>query len=248
MIRALIILLTLFALDAGARADIAFVAASDFGYNGCSSSNFTNAFTATGGNLLLITVVGDYSVLDGGTGNDDITSVTYAGTSATLVIKHASNDNANRFSYLYFLQNPASGSNNVVINTATTPHCIASMAAVYSGLGSSGAIPGASSQSLDSGANNSFATSFATAPDRAWAILMAQNAGGGTTPTCTSGATYRVSGISNTSVLCDSNGPVTPPQSYSMTATISTTTTYQTHLMAAFGPDAGGLMMRGCCQ
>ncbi len=245
MIRALAIVFALLLAASAARADIAFVSASDLGDNG-GGGNYTVSFTATGANLLLISVVGDVA---NGPGNDDITGVTYAGVSATFITKYAtSSAGAERFSYLYYLLRPAPSSNSIVVSS-TNSHFLLVGAAAYSGAGSSGTIPGASSSSIDSGSNNIYTTTLSTAPDRAWAMLLAEN--GATSVACSAGATLRAFGATYTDWgLCDSNGQITPPQSYSMTASLNPNANgfFQTHLMASFGPDSGGLMMRGCCN
>ncbi len=245
MIRALAIVFAVFVASAAARADIAFVSALDLGDNNGAGS-VTAAFNATGANLLLIGIVGDVA---NGPGNDDITTVTYAGTSAAFITKYATSfAGAERFTYLYYVLRPTTGNNNVIVSS-TNNHFILVGVAAYSGAGSSGAIPGASSSSIDSGSNSSYTTALSTAPDRAWAMLLAEN--GASSVACSAGATLRAFGATYTDWgLCDSNGPVTPPQSYSMTATLtpSGSAFFQTHLMVSFGPDSGGLMMRGCCQ
>ncbi len=242
--RLLAILFAALLFSASARADLAFVRALDLGDNNATSMSYTAAFDATGSNLLIVSITGDTIV-----GSDDIASVTYAGVSAQLATSLAGSPTGlHRKVYLYYLSNPATGSNNVVV-TANNTHYLGPMAAVYSGAGSSGAIPGATAASLDSSANDTYASSITTAPDRAWVMLFANNGQGPPIPTCTLGATIRTYGVLyEDKAICDSNGPVTPPQSYSMTATIANSASFQAHLMASFGPDAGGLMMRGCCQ
>jgi hypothetical protein len=249
MIRAFtVFLIVLFACEA--KADIAFVTAADLGNNNGSSNNFSTSFNAMGANLLILMVLGDAPVAHGGGGLDDVVSVTYAGVPATFVTKNVDPTNSNRFSYFYYIIHPTTGSNNVVA-TFTNVHWIAVLASDYSGAGSSGTIPGASISSIDTGNNASYTSALSTAPDRAWVMLEVVG-GVGATPACSAGATARVDDAAFLyTEICDSAGPVTPPQSYSMTATTGTVGgpgPFQTHLMASFGPDAGGLMMRGCCQ
>ncbi len=244
MIRAIAFALALFFAVGVAKADIAFVRASDLG--NVIANNYTAAFTATGGNLLIVGIAGDATTAYGGGAHNDITSVTYAGATMTGASSYTTDGSEQRFTYLYYLLNPATGSNNIVVNT-TNIHYIFLDAAVYSGAAS--VAPGSADATIDTGNNDAFASTTTTTQDRAWAIMYAFNEGNGTTPTCSAGATTRTTDAAfATFEICDSNGPVTPPQTYSMTSTIAGALARATHLLASFGPPVGGLMLKGCCQ
>jgi len=91
--------------------------AADGGNNGGSTQSLTYSYTVgTNSNrLLLVNVVGDTSA-------DDISSVTYSGASMTLLKKVQTP--GDRWHYLYYLLAPASGSNNVVITSASAHYLI----------------------------------------------------------------------------------------------------------------------------
>lgn len=79
-----------------------------------SATSLTFSHTTTGSNRYLVVVVRSE------VGGDSVTGVTYAGTSMTRAIAKAWFPNNNNWVYLYYLPNPASGANNVVISSSDT--------------------------------------------------------------------------------------------------------------------------------
>ena len=80
---------------------IAFNAAADLTNNGGTTNSLTHSYTVSSGanRILYVALLGDTIG-----GNDDITGVTYAGVSMTLITKVVTgNVGANRFQYLYRL-------------------------------------------------------------------------------------------------------------------------------------------------
>lgn len=136
---------------------ITFDAATDGGDNGGSTNTRTyNHTVGSGANrLLIINLVGDSST-------DDITSVTYNGVSCTLVAKIQ----GTRWSYMYYLLNPASGTNAVSI-TSTGTHYLISDAASYAGVKQS-AQPDASTTHQSGSSPQT--TSLTTVNNNSWII------------------------------------------------------------------------------
>ena len=102
-----------FSLASNETAGITYDNSVDGGNNGNSTASLTYSYTVGNGpnRLLVVNLVGGLT--------DDISSVTYAGTAMILVNKLQAP--SNNWQYLYYLLNPASGSNNVVV-TANTQH------------------------------------------------------------------------------------------------------------------------------
>ncbi len=218
---------------------IAYVNSADLGDNGGTSNNRSSAFDATGANLLVVSVVGD---LRGGF--DDITGVTYAGVTIppTQSIKNISGASIERYTYLYYLLAPTTGSNSVVVS-CTNNHFLLIGAACYSGVGQTGQ-PDATAVSVQTVGSSTFTSSITTVANNSWAVLFSENSGtavsGGT------GTTLRAFGVTyNDWGLFDSNGPLTPAGSYGMTSTIAANTAdTQQHLILSFSPTVAQLPYR----
>ena len=97
--------------------------AADGGNNGGATTSLTYSYSvgANANRLLMVNIVGD-------TAADDISSVTYAGMSMTLLAKVQTP--SDRWHYLYYLLAPPSGTNTVGI-TASTAHYLISEAASW---------------------------------------------------------------------------------------------------------------------
>ena len=98
--------------------------AADGGNNGGSTTSLTYSYTVgTNSNrILLVNVVGDVSA-------DDISSVSYAGASMSLITKVQTP--GDRWHYLYYLLAPASGTHNVVVTAASSHYLISEAASWY---------------------------------------------------------------------------------------------------------------------
>jgi hypothetical protein len=219
---------------------IAFVAAADLGNNGGATNSLTAAYTVGSGanRLLVVGFVGDYTTLSGGGGFDDITGVTYAGAAMTLAVKLVDNSSANasRYTYLYFLVNPASGSNNVVIS-CTNVHFLLAVAADYTGAAQSGQ-PQATTSNFNDASPISLTTSITTVAGCVAVLLATDGIGSNAAhQTAGAGATYLVSGVQYTfPVLFDSGGPIAASGAYSMTTNDGNTPASITHIIASFSP------------
>ena len=209
---------------------IAYDSSVDGGNNGGSNNNLTFAFNNVAGNILFVAIIGD-----NGTNFDDITGVTYAGVSLSLVGKDI-NTALNRLPYLYMLPNPATGSNNVVVNS-TNNHYLLCGAISYSGAATAGQ-PDASVVH-DSGSTNvnTLTSSLTSIANNCWHMLMSHQ-GAAETPTAGAGTTGpRVyEAAFSTWGLFDSNTAKTPPGSVSLTTSITSVVWPMAHIMATIAP------------
>jgi hypothetical protein len=214
---------------------ISFVGASDLGNNGGTTNTLSTSYTVGSGSnrLLAVGLIGDSFG-----GSDDITSVTYNGVSMTLAAKHTTGGERN--TYLYYLLNPASGSNTVAI-TSTNTHYLLAGAADYDGVRQSGQ-PDATAESNDSGVNDSYASSITTVANNSWAICLNESFGNSAVA-AGAGATLRTQGAAFKDWgLFDSGGPITPAGSYSMTTIMTGAGHAQIHVIASFSPAADIIM------
>lgn len=175
-------------------------------YTGTSATSYTFSFTVSAGTNRILIVSFEGAT---GTGADDITSVTYNGVAMTLGQKTAPTNPTNRYLYTYYLLNPASGANNVVISR-TTSDWILPVAAEYTGV-----------QSVESSVTYTCACSnatinYSTVQDNAWLVTAVSSTG--TTITSISGLTKRVASNGTYATLFDS-GALTPAGSKSYSTT-----------------------------
>lgn len=207
---------------------IAFVGAADGGNNGGTTSSRTFSYTCGSGSgrLLVVNFAGDTVA-----GSDNVTSVTYNSIAMTLIAKTVTG--GSRFNYAYYLLNPASGANNVVI-TVGSNHYIIANAADYSGVlaldNSTTHVTGSSVNTLTS--------SLTTIADNSWVTLFEEGYNGNPLPTAGTGAIRRTADAAFGSVaVFDSNGVITPAGSYSMTTNrTSNSASGISHIMASFSP------------
>lgn len=183
---------------------IAFDAASNGTDNSPNSSPMTLSHTCTGSDRFL--VVGLYTAAS----NSRTTSVTYNGVAMTQAIKNENNPSGET-TEIWYLMNPASGANNIVITLSTdTPIevCAASYTGVLGGLDNSAVASNTST--------TSFAGSVTTVADNCWYVMFARNnadvygSGAGTTRRANQGACS----------ICDGNAAKTPAGSATLTLTV----------------------------
>jgi hypothetical protein len=135
-----VLLLLALAMAAAQAATPTYLASGDLGNNGGGTTNLTASFTASAStpSVLFVLVRGNdasFSLAD------DITSVTYNSVGLTLIGKVINNDatgfNAtlqsyaySPYTYIYFLNAPATGANNVSISS-TSAHYLAGLVVQY---------------------------------------------------------------------------------------------------------------------
>ena len=198
---------------------LAFDAAVDGGSTTGTSRTFSH--TCSGSNRLLIVGVRGGTTADG----DVITGVTYNGVSMTKIF--GNEPLGNRWTYLYYLINPASGANNVVISASASIN-ISGAASSYTGA--------YQSSQPDAYTNNSSATSPLTTTnttliDNCWNVLVVVS---NTGQAASTGSTQRTIDGAGTFGLYDTNGAKTPAGSVSMTVTALN---FLNSIMASIIPD-----------
>jgi len=215
-------------------ASIAFDNSADLGNNNQATNTLTTAYTTSGTNrVLYVGVMGDVNG-----GFDDIASVTYAGILMTLVGKVLASAVVNRCTYLYVLENPVVGSNNVIV-TSTNVHYL--LAGAYSlNSGAQTGQPEASSATATAADASTYTTSLTSLSNNAWEILFEGGYNGGGGPNAGAGAIRRSFDLTfGTWGFFDSNGPITPPQLYSMTTTRTNVQNAIVHITASTAPFSG---------
>lgn len=186
-----------------------------------SVTSITQAFNNVGGNFL---VVGVANTADA----DNVTGITYNGVAMTRAIAKVGGGNGEG-TFLYYLANPATGSNNVVISFSGT--CTADFGiASYSGVATSSILDGTVGVF---GSGNPVTETITTTVDNCWMVAFSGLQRGSTAST---NSTQR-SGVSGGGNLFDSNGAITPAGSFSMS---QTNTNPVTGVAFAFKPAGGG--------
>ncbi|HEY1904131.1 MAG TPA: IPT/TIG domain-containing protein, partial [Terracidiphilus sp.] len=214
-----------FSLASGGTTGITYDNAADGGNNGGTTTSLTYSYTVgTGANrLLVVNLVGDTSA-------DDISSVTYAGVAMTLLAKTQAPSNNRQ--YLYYLLNPASGANNLVV-TAGSAHYLISQAASWYNVKQS-AQPDAIVTSTSAAGTTSLTASLTTVANGALVIqgLWAYGhlaAGAGSIPIVTDAA------LGGAGIVAGSASPVSPAGNVTM-STISDGSQSDSVIMASFAP------------
>jgi hypothetical protein len=224
-----------FPLVSNGAAGITYDSSADGGNNGGSTTSLSYSCTVGSGpnRLLLVNLVGDNVA-------DDISSVTYAGTPMTLIGKIQAP--SNNWQYLYYLLNPSSGSNNIVI-TAGSPHYLISQAASWYNV-KQGSQPDAFTTNTAAATSTSLTTSLTTV---ATGSLVVQGVWSGTgCASCSPPGAHLAAGTGATPIITDaafdglgifvsSGSPVVPPGNVSMT-TISDGWESNSVIMASFAP------------
>lgn len=186
---------------------------------GNPTTSLTISHTCSGSNRVLFLHIQ--------TGSDatptDLTSVTYAGQNMTLVDRRSIS--ATEFVYLYYIINPASGTNDIVISR-TTSGFTGGNSASYTGAQQSG-IPDAST--TNSGASP-LATSITTIADNCWAVIAFTNGSGNFGGITGGTARQSTSGRG----IADSNAAITPAGNKTITIDGSGGTIWA--VMASFAP------------
>jgi hypothetical protein len=214
-----------FSLASSGTGGITYDTSADGGNNGGSTASLTYSYTTGAGSsrLLVVNLIGDTSA-------DDISSVTYAGIPMALLGKVQSP--SNNWQYLYYLLNPASGSNKIIV-TAASAHFLLSQGASWYNVRQS-AQPDASVVNTAPAASTSTSTSLTTVAGGALVVQGIWSyghlaAGAGATPIVIDAA------LGGAGIFAGSTSPVAPAGSVSMT-TISDGSQSSGVVMASFAP------------
>jgi hypothetical protein len=191
-----------------------------------STTGATHTFshTCTGTDRFLFVTVEQLN----DTTTDKVTGVTYGGVAMTRLSK-INVLTYNWVTYVYYLKNPASGANNVVVSRTYAAGQTYGGACSYTGVNQTTPI---NANTTGTGINGTMTTSLTSTVDNSWFYIGATNIDASFVASTNS--TLRGTA---TSIGChfDSNGPKTPSGSLSMTQTWTGTRNSVSH-MAALSP------------
>lgn len=194
---------------------IAFDAATDGG------ANLTWSHTCTGDNrILFVAVMTDVA-------GDGVNGITYDSVALTKI--NSVQGGNTRYISLWYLINPATGSNTVSLDVDDF-HLAGSIS--YTGALQSG-VPDAQNTGTET-AQTSQTLGVTTVLDNCWMIMIACT--NGAAVSAGTGATERVDAGVNYNVILDSNGALTPAGAHSLQATAISTNWGS--LVASFAPVA----------
>lgn len=185
---------------------------------------FAHTVTTTANRIIFVGGFGSPS-------SDTITGVTYAGVAMTKISATSTAGPDNRYSSLWYLIAPTTGTNNVII-TASGGDGTAD-AVSYAGACQTGQPDAYTLKNTAGTVSTSITTSLTTIADNSWTIIGARNERGGSS--AGTGSVIRTNDTSGYG-LYDSGGPVTPAGSKSMQISTALTTHFGV-VMASFKPD-----------
>lgn len=143
--------------------------------------------------------------------NGVVGTVTYNGVSMTPA--GTATNNSSEKAYLFYLLNPTSGANNVVVSVSASVG-IRSCSVSYTGAQQSGQPDATSMGSIAAG--TTISGTLTTVANNDWIIGYSNSSTGGS-PTASTGVTSRAN--TDTSRIGDSNGAITPAGAGTMTFT-----------------------------
>jgi hypothetical protein len=147
---------------------IAFDAFSEKNDNNVSSSTLSHT-TGSGSNRIMWVGVWDQN-------NDTITGVTYNGVPLTQAVKvRRGTTGGSEYVYLYYLINPAVGTNNVVVSRSVSSNDLQFRVATYTGAAQTGQPTSTASANPDS-ASFAYATLTIT-QNNSWAVAFCMHGG-----------------------------------------------------------------------
>lgn len=194
-----------------------------------SGSSQTTAFAISGTDTILWVGV----LAQKGSNTDYVTGVTYNGVSMTQLGQVA--NNANVRIYLYYLINPASGTNNIIVSCSASMDYIETIATYYNGANQTG-VPDAS-VSTGPNTSTSITTTLTTIADNCWLVGMYRNEFGN----FTAGSNTTIRNSTSSQVMADSNSAQTPAGSKSMTLTFGGSVSVS-GIMASFAPSIASVL------
>lgn len=195
----------------------------DESYTGTTS---TLSHTCTGSDLVLLV----------GTNNDSVagavTGITYNGVALTKQAENTITGGGGQTNGLWYLDNPATGTNDIVVTFTNTGGFTSIRAISYTGSGGVDTTAGTYNNDNQNQTVTSLATSVTTAQDNSWTALVAradQAISAGTGTTMRHAGAYR---------FADSGSAVTPAGSNTLTTTTAGSTAYFSHIMVTLKPVA----------
>lgn len=169
------------------------------------TSTNTLVFNNAAGNILFV------GVRRRDTG-DVVSGVTYNSVSMTLLDKQADGSSSN-WAYLFYLNSPATGINNIVVTSSATGSDVQVVAVTYSGAATGVSAINANNKGTVSAATSLTGTITPTVANT-WAVMYAENEAGNFT--AGTGSTLR--NVASSWNFFDSNTTITISSLYSMSA------------------------------
>lgn len=179
-----------------------------------------------------------------------VTAITYGGVSMTKVVTFAPSirDGNQQDENVWRLNNPATGSNTLAITSASDGTCgIVSYKNVNTDVSQPvGNATGYSNNGVNNTQVASLGTSITTTSDRMWTVMFARGANA-TNNFATGGGTMRTTGVfifgDGAQGIYDSNGPITPAGSSTLTSTWATSSGFTSNVIISLSPsNNGGLL------
>lgn len=189
--------------------------------NSTASSSASYSHTCTGSNLILWVHVGSFTATT--------SSVTYNGVSMTKAVDSGLQDGA--YNTLWYLINPATGSNTVAI-TVSGGSLWGSEAASYTGAKQSGQ-PDATNSAYQTSAP--LAVSVTTVADNCWVVGGGMDKSGSGVSSAGSGTTQR-SQSNNSNAIYDNNAAKTPAGSVTLNLADTAGGAHLSWVAASFAP------------
>lgn len=194
------------------------------------TGNISGSFTTSGSNRLLLVGIGWAE-----DSSNTVDTITYNGVTLTKigeVLNYSSGGNPRSIA-LYYLINPASGSNTLAITRSTSTNGFYAYAASYTGVLQSGALDASDTGSTTTG--DTYADSLTSVTDGCWHLWFV--GAFNDIPTAGASTTARGDGV-YTFALMDSNSEKTPAGSVTLNAAL-TGNSYWANVIAAFKPFVG---------
>lgn len=187
-----------------------------------TGSTITLSHTVTGSDPVLIVGVNpDTSAA--------VTSMTYNGVAMTKQNGYAVTGSTTQRIEMWYLQNPATGVNDIVVTFDTASAFASVRGASYTGV--LGTVPDAFNNQNECQTCDSLATSVTTVDDNCWTVLMARTP---STMTAGAGTTFRHTGAFG---VLDSNAALTPAGVKTLNVNRASAT-YHAHIMISLSPVA----------
>lgn len=187
-----------------------------------TTNTLTFSHTCTGSNLILF-VHATTNV-----NSDTVTGITYNGVAMTFIDSQV--NGADRFEYLYYLINPATGAHNVVVTANTSANSLAGESVSYTGAKQTGQPDNHAKQNVVGGTQT---LTLTTVANNCWTVLVTTTSA--TTPAASTNSTLRIAnGTGGGENIFDSNGPITPAGSFGMSITSGSGAVGM--IMASFAP------------
>lgn len=174
--------------------------------------------------MLIVGLFGDNT--DGGP------SITYNGTAMTNLTPGGVHGGTDRYIWFFYLLNPSTGANNLVLSWTSSPGNFEMMAADYSGVSQTGQ-PDASGTNTSTG-TNSLSKAITVVAANSWLIAVVRNSTG-QADTFAAGVTNKLK-ESGGLAIGDSNGTVSTG-SVTSTITENTSSSLTALVVASFAPD-----------